>query len=39
MAEVYCFGYVSTGKVLRPRDHYPEADGYAEGMQLNRVTR
>jgi sugar/nucleoside kinase (ribokinase family) len=33
MAEVYCFGHVSTGKVLRLRDHYPEADGYAEVVE------
>lgn len=34
MAEVYCFGHVSTGKVLRLRDHYPAADGYAEVVEI-----
>jgi len=30
MADVYCYGHVSTGKILRLKDRYPEADGYAE---------
>ena len=30
MADVYCYGHVSTGKILRLRDRYPEADGYGE---------
>jgi sugar/nucleoside kinase (ribokinase family) len=34
MAEVYCYGHVSTGKVLRLRDHYPEPDGYAEVVEI-----
>jgi sugar/nucleoside kinase (ribokinase family) len=34
MAEVYCYGHVSTGRVLRLRDHYPEADGYAEVVEI-----
>ena len=34
MAEVYCYGHVSTGRVLRLRDHYPAADGYAEVVEL-----
>lgn len=34
MAEVYCYGHVSTGKVLRLRDQYPEADGYAEVVEI-----
>lgn len=29
-AEVYCFGHVSTGVILRLRDRYPVPDGYAE---------
>jgi len=33
MAEVYCFGHVSTGVLLRLRDAYPPADGYAEVLQ------
>ena len=33
MADVYCYGHVSTGKVLRLRDRYPEADGYAEVVE------
>lgn len=30
MALVYCFGHVSTGRILRLRDRFPLADGYAE---------
>jgi sugar/nucleoside kinase (ribokinase family) len=30
MAEVYCYGHVSTGKMLLLKDHYPPPDGYAE---------
>jgi sugar/nucleoside kinase (ribokinase family) len=30
MADVYCFGHVSTGRILRLRGRYPEADGYGE---------
>jgi sugar/nucleoside kinase (ribokinase family) len=33
MAEVYCYGHVSTGRVLRLRDHYPPPDGYAEVLE------
>jgi sugar/nucleoside kinase (ribokinase family) len=30
MADVYCFGHVSTGKILLLRDRFPPPDGYAE---------
>ena len=30
MAEVYCYGHVSTGKVLLLKGRYPPPDGYAE---------
>jgi sugar/nucleoside kinase (ribokinase family) len=30
MAEVYCFGHVSTGRILRIRDKFPAPDGYGE---------
>ncbi len=30
MADVYCYGHVSTGKILRLKDRYPEADGSGE---------
>ena len=33
MAEVYCYGHVSTGKVLLLKDHYPPPDGYAEVLE------
>ncbi len=33
MADVYCFGHVSTGVVLRLRDRYPDADGYGEVVE------
>ena len=28
--DVYCFGHVTTGVILRLKDRYPEPDGYAE---------
>lgn len=34
MAEVYCYGHVSTGKVLRLQDRYPPPDGYAEVAEI-----
>ncbi len=34
MADVYCFGHVSTGVVLRLRDRYPAPDGYAEVAEV-----
>jgi hypothetical protein len=34
MAEVYCYGHVSTGKVLRLKDRYPPPDGYAEVAEI-----
>jgi sulfofructose kinase len=34
VAEVYCFGHVSTGVVLRLRDRYPAPDGYAEVAEV-----
>ncbi len=30
MAGVYCYGHVSTSRILRLKDRYPEADGYGE---------
>ena len=30
MSDVYCFGHVSTGQILRLRGRYPAAEGYAE---------
>ena len=30
MSDVYCFGHVSTGVILRLKDRYPAPDGYAE---------
>ncbi len=33
MSDVYCFGHVSTGRILRVRGAYPEADGYAEVIE------
>ena len=33
MADVYCFGHVSTGKVLRIRGPFPKPDGYAEVVE------
>jgi len=33
MADVYCFGHVSTGVLLRLRDAYPPADGYGEVVE------
>lgn len=30
MGDVYCFGHVSTGRILRLRDRFPAADGYGE---------
>ena len=30
MSDVYCFGHVSTGQILRLRGRYPAPDGYAE---------
>lgn len=30
MIDVYCFGHVSTGVILRVKGRYPDADGYAE---------
>jgi sulfofructose kinase len=30
MSDVYCFGHVSTGQILRLKGRYPAADGYAE---------
>jgi sugar/nucleoside kinase (ribokinase family) len=32
--DVYCYGHVSTGVVLRLRDAYPPADGYAEVAEV-----
>lgn len=34
MANVYCFGHVSTGKVYRIRGRYPEPNGYAEVVEI-----
>lgn len=31
--DVYCFGHVSTGRILRLRDAFPAADGYAEVVE------
>lgn len=31
--DVYCFGHVSTGRILRLRDAYPAADGYGEVLE------
>ena len=33
MAQVYCYGHVSTGTVLRLKDRYPAPDGYAEVVE------
>jgi sugar/nucleoside kinase (ribokinase family) len=33
MADVYCFGHLSTGKILRLRDRFPAADGYGEVVE------
>lgn len=33
MSDVYCFGHVSTGVILRLRDRYPAPDGYGEVVQ------
>jgi hypothetical protein len=33
MADVYCYGHVSTGKVLRIAKSYPEPDGYADVIE------
>lgn len=33
MVDVYCFGHVSTGRILRLRDAYPAADGYGEVVE------
>lgn len=30
MSDVYCFGHVSTGQILRLKGRYPAPDGYAE---------
>ncbi|HWA88253.1 MAG TPA: carbohydrate kinase family protein [Opitutus sp.] len=30
MSDVYCFGHITTGVILRLRNAYPAADGYAE---------
>jgi len=30
MSDVYCFGHVSTGVILRLRDRFPQPDGYGE---------
>ena len=30
MADVYLFGHISTGVILRLRGRYPEPDGYGE---------
>ena len=30
MSDVYCFGHVSTGKIVRLKQPFPAADGYAE---------
>jgi len=30
MSDVYCFGHVSTGRILRLKGRYPAPDGYAE---------
>ncbi len=30
MSDVYCFGHVSTGRILRLQGRYPAPDGYAE---------
>jgi sugar/nucleoside kinase (ribokinase family) len=34
MADVYCFGHVSTGKVYRIRGRFPEPDGYGEVVEV-----
>ncbi len=34
MADVYCFGHVSTGRVYRIRGSYPKPDGYAEVEEI-----
>lgn len=33
MSDVYCFGHVSTGVILRLRDRFPGADGYGEVVE------
>ncbi len=34
MADVYCYGHVSTGRLLRIKGDYPAADGYAEVIEV-----
>jgi len=34
MTDVYCFGHVSTGQFVRLRDRFPEAEGYAEVVEI-----
>ncbi|MBN1959827.1 MAG: carbohydrate kinase family protein [Deltaproteobacteria bacterium] len=34
MADVYCFGHVSTGKIIRLKGRYPEPDGYSEIVEI-----
>jgi len=31
--DVYCFGHVSTGRLLRLKDSFPQADGYGEVVE------
>jgi sugar/nucleoside kinase (ribokinase family) len=33
MNDVYCFGHVSTGVILRLKDRFPQPDGYGEVVQ------
>ena len=33
MSDVYCFGHVSTGVILRLKDRFPQPDGYGEVVQ------
>lgn len=33
MSDVYCFGHVSTGVILRLRDRFPAAEGYGEVVE------
>lgn len=34
MSDVYCFGHVSTGHILRLKGRYPSPDGYAEIAEI-----
>jgi sulfofructose kinase len=33
MPDVYCFGHVSTGVIVRLKDRFPASDGYAEVLE------